>query len=96
MNEKEVYQQKMNAQLDEWKADVGKLRAKASSATAETKLQLDGQIKILEAKINEGKTKLTELSTASEEAWNSVKDGVEASWGSLRSAFADAKSKFQK
>ena len=96
MGEKELYQQKMRAQLDEWKADVDKLRAKASGASADAKLQLNQQVKNLEAKINEAKAKLDELANASDEAWNTVKAGVESSWGSLKSAFKDAASKFQK
>lgn len=30
MNERELYKQKFQAQLDEWKADIAKLKAKAS------------------------------------------------------------------
>jgi len=34
MNEKELFRQKFQAQLDEWKADIAKLKAKASGAEA--------------------------------------------------------------
>jgi len=54
MNEKELYQQKTQAQLDEWKAELDKLKAKASSASADTQLELNKQIKALEGKL-EGK-----------------------------------------
>jgi len=32
MSEKELYQQKLQAQLDEWKAEIDKLKAKAAGA----------------------------------------------------------------
>ncbi|MFA7083700.1 MAG: hypothetical protein WC141_04095 [Arcobacteraceae bacterium] len=41
MQDKELYEQKKQAQLDEWKADIDKLKAKASMMNA------DAQIKII-------------------------------------------------
>ena len=97
MSEKEryQYQQKMKAQLDVWKADVDKLRAKASGKSADAKLKLDQHLKDLEMRIDEGKAKLAELAAASEDAWDSVKEGIESTWGSLKSAIKDASAKFK-
>jgi len=96
MNEKELYQQKKQAQLDEWKAEVDKLKAQASGASADAQLELNKQIKALEGKIKEGKTRIAEIADASEEAWESIKVGVESSWDSMKSAFSDAAAKFKK
>lgn len=96
MNEKELYQQKKQAQLDEWKAELGKLKAKASGASADTQLGLNKQIKVLEGKLEEGNTKLAEISDASEDAWESIKKGGESAWDSMKSAFNDAAAKFKK
>lgn len=96
MNEKELYQQKKQAQLDEWQAEVDKLKAKASGASADAQLELNKEIEALEGKIEEGKTKLAEIADASEDAWESVKDGVESAWDSMKSAFSDAAAKFKK
>ena len=96
MNDKELYQQKKQAQLDEWKAEVDKLKAKASGASADAQLELNKQIEILEGKIGEGKTKLAEIADASEDAWESIKEGVESAWDSMKSAFGDAAAKFKK
>lgn len=90
MNDKEVYQQKKQAQLDEWKAEVDKLRAKASGANADAQMELNKQIEALEGKIEEGKTKLAEIADAGEDAWESIKDGAESSWESIKSAFSKA------
>jgi predicted nucleic acid-binding Zn-ribbon protein len=96
MSEKELYQQKKQAQLDEWKAEVDKLKAKASGASADTQMELNKQIEALEGKIEEGQTKLAEIADASEDAWESIKDGVESAWDSMKSAFSDAAAKFKK
>ncbi len=95
MNEKELYQQKMQARLDEWKAEVTKLKAKASGASADVQLDMNKQIKVLERSIEEGKAKLSEIAEASEGAWESIKDGVESAWDSLKSAATNAASKFK-
>lgn len=95
MNEKELYQQKKQAQLDDWQADVEKLKAKASEASADSQLELNSQIETLEAKIEDGKAKLAELSNASEGAWESIKDGVDSAWNSMKTAFSDAAVKFR-
>jgi chromosome segregation ATPase len=96
MKEKELYQQKKQAQLDEWKADVNKFKAKASRASAEAQLELNRQIEALEGKIEKGKTKLAEIADASEDAWESIKEGVESAWDSMKLSFSSAAAKFKK
>lgn len=82
--------------MDEWKAEVDKLKAKASGASAHAQLELNKQIEALEGKIEEGKTKLAEIADASEDAWESIKDGVESAWDSMKSAFREVVDKFKK
>lgn len=95
MHEKELYNQKMQAQLDEWKAELNLLKAKAKKAEADSKLEADKKINELEGRIEEGQTKLNELKEASDEAWESVKSGFDAAWSSLKSGFEDAASKLK-
>lgn len=95
MEDRELYKKKKQAQLDEWKAELDKLKAKASAASADAQLKLNKQIHTLDNKIEEGKVKLSEIHNASDEAWHSIKDGMEAAWGSIRTAFHDAASKFK-
>lgn len=96
MNEKDLYQQKKQAQLDEWKAEVDKIKAKATGAGADTQLELNRQIEALEGRIDEGKARLGEIAEASDDAWESIKGGVESAWDSMKSALNDAASKFKK
>ncbi|MCF7922108.1 MAG: coiled coil domain-containing protein [Candidatus Marinimicrobia bacterium] len=95
MNKKELYQQKHQAQLDGWKADVDKLKAKASRSSVDAQLELNKQIKTLKDKMQEGKTKLAKIADASEDAWESVKADVDTAWASIKSALSDASAKFK-
>lgn len=95
MSEKELYQQKKQAQLDEWEAEVNRIKAKASGASANAQLELNKEINALEGKIEQGKAKLAEIADASEDAWESIKEGVDSAWDSLKSAVNDAAEKFK-
>jgi septal ring factor EnvC (AmiA/AmiB activator) len=96
MNQKELYKKKYQAQLDEWKAEIAKLNAKASSARADVQIEMNKQVKELEHKMEEARTKLSELAGAGEDAWDSAKKSVESVWDSLMSAVRDATSRFKK
>ena len=89
MNERELYRQKMEAQLDEWKADLDKLKARASGADADARLKLKGKVREIEAELEKGKSKLRKLSQAGEDSWDSVKEDLSSSWDSLKSAFGE-------
>lgn len=95
MSKKELYKQKMQAQLDEWEAEVDRFKAKASGASANVQLELNKEINAMKGKIEQGKTKLAEIADASEDSWESIKEGVDSAWDSLRAAVSDAKSKFK-
>jgi hypothetical protein len=95
MNEKELYKQKFQAQLDEWKADIAKLKARASGAEADAQIAMNKQVEALEHKLEDARAKLSELTGASEEAWDSVKLRAESAWVSLKSAVSDAVSRFK-
>ncbi len=83
MDEKKLYEQKLQAQLDEWRAEIDKLKAKANSASADAQLELSRQIEDLEVRLEEGSNRLSELSQASGEAWVKLREGLESAWDSL-------------
>jgi chromosome segregation ATPase len=96
MSDKTQFQEKLQAQLDEWGIDLEKLKAKAAETTEEARLELDLQLVTLESKLEAGKQKLAELADTSEDAWHSVQGGLESAWGSLSTAFQEAADKFRK
>jgi len=95
MGDKERYQQELQAQLDAWQKDVEKLQSLSARVSADARVALMANIVTLQEKIAEGSAKLAELSNASDEAWASMKAGIESTWESLKSAFGDAAAKFK-
>lgn len=87
MSEKELYRQKLQAQLDEWKAEHAILKARASGADADARLAIINQTSSIEPKLEEAQGKLSELAEASENAWYTVKSEIESVWDSLKFAF---------
>ncbi len=95
MKDRELYQEKLRAQLDEWKAELEKLKAKAAGASADVQFKMRPEIEKAERRLEEGKKKLSKLAEASDEAWESVRESVESAWGSLKSALDDATRRFK-
>ena len=86
MSELDLYLKKLQAQLDEWKAELDKQKARASGLSADVQLEVNKQIKAFESRLEQAKTKLSELSEVGEDAWVAVRADVESAWDSLKSA----------
>lgn len=95
MSDRKLFQQKKEAQLNEWQADIDKLKAKTSMASADAQIEMNKQIDLLETKIDEGKMKLSDLADAADDMYESAKEGVESAWDSLKTTLSDAASKFK-
>jgi hypothetical protein len=70
---KEAYQQKLEAQLAEWRARVAMLEAKAAKADAAAKAALDEHVGELTKLENTAKQTFEEFKVASVETWTDVK-----------------------
>ena len=95
MNDKELHLQKKQAQLEEWRADLNKLRAKALGASADAQLEMNKHIRSLSTLIDDNSTLLSEFSKSSGEAWDSLKIGVETAWEAMKNSVNDAKQKYK-
>jgi len=95
MSIKEEYEKKQQAQLNEWAAQIKKLKAKADMAEAEAQLNYYKQIKELQAMQDDASDKLTKLKNAGGEAWEDLKAGMESRRGSLSNAMKAAASRFK-
>jgi len=93
--QKENYQKKIESQLDEWRADIDRLREKAKGATAEAKLKYQESIDKLEIRLEEGKSKLKDLKESSGDAWEAVKDGADSIWDTMKATFAEVKERLK-
>lgn len=94
MDRKEAYQDKLQAQLDEWKAEIAKLRARADKAQADARLKYMEEVDDLRAHQKKAETRLRELQHAQGEAWKDMKAGVEAAWDEMGDAMKRAWKRF--
>lgn len=85
---KDAYVAKMEAQMNQWGAQIKEMKAKAEKAAAQGRI--DYQHKLEETKAQEkqevARRKLEELKLAGEERWEALKAGVEGAWSELRAA----------
>lgn len=95
MSMKEAYEKKLQAQFDEWGAEIDKLKAKADKAEADAQLEYYKEIEELRTKQEIASKKLAELKEAGEDAWEDLKAGIESAWDSLGNALKSAASRFQ-
>ncbi|MFC3285976.1 coiled coil domain-containing protein [Litchfieldella rifensis] len=95
MRNREAYEQKLQAKLDEWQAEVDKLKARAQGAQADARIEYQEEIDRLESYRDEARQKLAELREASDDAWEDLKDGAERAWDSASEAFKSARSRFK-
>ncbi len=98
MNEtkRDAYVQQMKARMDEWNAEIDKLKAKADQAKAGSKIEYQRQIEDLREKRNKFQHRITEIEQAGEGAWEDLKQGVENSWEALKLSLSKAKSRFDR
>jgi len=95
MNNIEHYRQKYQAQIDEWRADIFKLKSKATVAKMGTQLAMNKEIAALDRRLENYQAKFSELAAAQESTWDAAKRGWELTWESMNSALRDAMSRFR-
>ena len=96
MKEKrKAYEEKLEAQLREWSAQIALFKARADKGKAEVKIEYNKTIETLQHKQDEARTKLHDLKTSGDEAWEDVKTGAEKAWAEVKTAFNSAASKFK-
>jgi putative heme iron utilization protein len=92
---KKEYEVKLQAQLDEWSAEIDRLKAKAEGEKADKKIQYYEEIDKLKAMKKNAEEKLTELKNASDDAWEDLKAGIDSAWISFGDALKSAGSRFK-
>jgi len=94
-DQRKAYEEKHDAQLKEWNAQIALLKAKAEKMTAEMKIEYYKAIESLQHKQGEAGIKLRELKASGDEAWEDMKAGLEKAWTEVKTAFHEATSKFK-
>lgn len=94
-DKRKAYEEKLDAQLEEWNAQIALFKARADKAKAEAKIEYYKTIETLQHRQDEVRAKLNELKTAGDEAWEDLKTGAEKAWDEVKTAFHSAASKFK-
>jgi len=92
---KQVFQEKLEAQLEEWDAKLDKLKAKAPVLKGKVHTEYDKQLEALAEKRANANEKLQELRKHAEDAWEDLKGGAESAWADMRVAMERIASRFK-
>jgi uncharacterized coiled-coil DUF342 family protein len=89
MGKKEVYIEKLEAQLKEWSAKIES--AKAEKLRAEGNKEYMEQVGKLRSRREEALARLQKLRESGEGAWEDLRQGADRSWAELKAALEKAK-----
>lgn len=81
---KKAFEDGLRAQLDDWTAIVGRLRAKVELEHGDTRMKLMTEIEDLAAYQRRAETYLQELHDARDDAWKDMKPDIETMRGQMR------------
>lgn len=94
-SKRQAYEDKWDAQMDEWSAEIAVLNARADKSKAESRIEYLETVEALQGKHADAKTKLLELRAATEDGWEGLKTDAEKVWNDVKSAFTSAASRFK-
>lgn len=89
-----AYQKKVEAELEELEARISLLIAKAKKASAEARIEAKNQMKRVKTRYEEVERKIQDLQSDSKVAWEEVKTGVDEAIRELRDSIEDAIAQF--
>jgi hypothetical protein len=96
MATRDEYVEKIKSQIDVWNAELTKWEAKAKSAQAEMKPQIDKQVALIQQHRDNALYQMKLLQTAAGEAWIDLAKGADEAWSAFRDAFEKASTHFKK
>ena len=95
MEKRELYLDKIRAEIDQYSAKLAGMHGKANEVQADIKLDYLKQVKKLEGKRDNLKEKYEQLSKSSESSWKDMKDETEIAWNELKIAVSKATDHFR-
>ena len=95
MMDRNAYVQKMEAQLKEWKADLDKLAARAEGLEADARIEFDRKMADLRDKYETAQARFKTVTSASTDAFESMKKSFDATVQEFTSALAKVRESFK-
>jgi hypothetical protein len=94
MDTREVYLDKLQAQLNEWYGTIESLKQEAIHDEPVRRDDYAKRIVNLEFKCEAAKEKIAEIRAAQDRGWEELRDGAEQMWGGLKQLFQETKTAF--
>jgi len=95
MEKRDLYLQKIKAQLEQYSAKIAEMHGKATEVNIDIKLEYLKQVEMIEGKRDGLKKRYEQLSKASESSWKDLKEGTENAWNELKDSVGKATSHFK-
>jgi hypothetical protein len=86
METRELYKQKVEAQLHEWSARLETMRAQTEKLSAQAKLDVKPQLDKVHAKFDAAKAKLDKFGATTNANWNELVADVDHAWNEVKAA----------
>ena len=96
MSDRQHYVDKMKLKLDNYSSDIDALEIQAKTASLDVKEKYHKKISNLKQHRDEGKLKLEELLSSSDNKWLDLKNGFESLWEKMDHSISSAKEKLTK
>ena len=94
MSTKAAYEKKLQAQLDEFAAEIKRLKERVDKAEADAEPWHQKQIDILQELHIKAMAKLDELDEAGDDAWEDLKESITTAWDEVAKALKSATKRF--
>jgi chromosome segregation ATPase len=92
----QAFRDETKTRLDEYEKEIDQLQAKAEKLEGDAKAKAEQQLTALRQKRDEVSGKLKDLSSASGNAWDQLKSGIDSAMEDLGNAYKKAAAEFSK
>ncbi|MGJ3247157.1 MAG: hypothetical protein ACFE0I_13935 [Elainellaceae cyanobacterium] len=94
LEKRQDYQEKIESQLNEFERRIDELQAKAETAEADAQQKLNDEIQSLKEERDAIARQLTDLKTASSDAWDELSSGIDRAMKDLQRSYERALTEF--
>lgn len=84
MNTRDLYKEKFEAQIHEWKAKIDLMTAQGEKLSAQTKLDIKPHLDTLQSKLEAAKARVLDIASAADDKLEAIADALEAGWIDLK------------
>lgn len=87
MPDKELYIQKHEAKMDQWKAEMKRYKAKAAETSADVNIEFQKRVEKLQSLMGKQREKLAEMKKTGGDAWEELKKGADSTFKEMETTW---------